>query len=491
METKKVGLSVLGGLSCAVFMLSSVYSSVAAAHGYMANPPSRAYACAKGLNLSADCGAAQYEPQSVGETVKGFPAAGPADGKLASGGNNAFAQLDVQAANRWYKTKVASGAIDFGWHYAAGHNTTRWEYFITRSDWNPNLPLTRAAFDPGPFCTVQWNATPPFDKPEGSSGPGKELHHCQLPADRRGDHVIYAIWTVDNTANAFYNVVDVTIGDGGEEPGPQWDEVGRVQPQRELSIGDQVTARAFVAGVENPGFSTTLKIASAEQGQPANWSYALAKQINLTQTQVKAGLRDSQGEIMPNLGSNTLFAKPASGISSFELAYDLKPIDEAYLQIQGLKPDYPLSEGKATLDFQVLASQQLDVRASLYDSEHKQVGTTGQAVDAGTTSLQLNVQGTAGKHLLKLIGTSKQGRTVLQDEREVQLSAADSGGYDFSFPEEIGQYSAGTRVLQVKNGKVYECQPFPYEGFCRQYSPTANGFEPGVGSDWRTAWIER
>ncbi|WP_207001640.1 glycosyl hydrolase family 18 protein [Trinickia mobilis] len=54
------------------------------------------------------------------------------------------------------------------------------------------------------------------------------------------------------------------------------------------------------------------------------------------------------------------------------------------------------------------------------------------------------------------------------------------------------QYSAGTAYqagdIVSNNGKSYECKPWPYTGWCSQ-SPTH--YEPGVGSAWDDAWIER
>jgi chitin-binding protein len=437
--------------------------------------------------LNINCGAAEYEPQSVGETFKGFPAQGPEDGKLASGGNLAFAPLDVQTSTRWHKTPVSS-SIEFSWHYIAGHNTTGWEYYVTRHDWNPNLPLTRASFDPAPFCTVQWNGTPPFDLPQGDTGPGKEKHRCQLPPDRQGHHVIYGIWTVDNTANAFYKVMDVDIGatDPGE-PGPGWEEVGQIQPQRQLETGDRVKARAFVRGVEHEGYSTTIQITSTEEGQPQNWSYKLAQQINQLQSQVKAGQRDQEGNITPVHGSNTLYAKPSAGISSFELAYELNPGDEAYLHIHGLAGEYPLNDNAAVLDFSVMSNKKLTVTASLFDGNHKQVGSVVHAVDKNTVPFTLEAQSTAGEHLLKLVGISENGRVVLQEERTVRLVDG-QGGHDYVFPQGIELYREGVRVLQPKNGVVYQCKPFPAEGWCRIYSASSNNYEPGVGAQWQDAW---
>jgi chitin-binding protein len=59
------------------------------------------------------------------------------------------------------------------------------------------------------------------------------------------------------------------------------------------------------------------------------------------------------------------------------------------------------------------------------------------------------------------------------------------------FPEGLREYKAGTRVLQPKDGRVYECRPWPNAGYCVQWSQHANQFEPGVGSHWQEAWIAR
>ncbi|MNG28115.1 GlcNAc-binding protein A precursor [compost metagenome] len=63
--------------------------------------------------------------------------------------------------------------------------------------------------------------------------------------------------------------------------------------------------------------------------------------------------------------------------------------------------------------------------------------------------------------------------------------------YDFEFPNNLGEYTVGTKVLQPKDGEVYECKPFPYSGYCKQYDPSANGYEPGVGGHWHMAWDQK
>lgn len=61
--------------------------------------------------------------------------------------------------------------------------------------------------------------------------------------------------------------------------------------------------------------------------------------------------------------------------------------------------------------------------------------------------------------------------------------------YDYIFPDNILYYTEETRVYQPANKHIYQCKPFPYSGFCKQWKPSARQYEPGVGSTWKTAWI--
>lgn len=167
-------------------------------HGYVEFPESRAYYCQKGLNIN--CGPVQYEPQSV-EGPKGFPQAGPADGKIASAGIARFSQLDEQSASRWKRSKLEYIQIDFRWKITAKHKTTKWEYFITKKDWNPNAPLTRSQFESKPFCKV--DQIGPISE--------QESHSCHLPVLNYGQQIVLAVWTIADTPNAFYQVIDLDI----------------------------------------------------------------------------------------------------------------------------------------------------------------------------------------------------------------------------------------------------------------------------------------
>ncbi|MBD2793071.1 lytic polysaccharide monooxygenase [Xenorhabdus szentirmaii] len=167
-------------------------------HGYNDSPPSRALLCAKRLNK--DCGPIMYEPQSV-EGPKGFPQGGPPDGKIASAGVGQFNQLNEQTDTRWHHVNVSKGKNDFTWTLTARHSTTSWQYFITKPDWDPNSPLTRAQFDLKPFC----------ERFDNGAKPAQTITlHCDVP-ERSGYHVILGVWTISDTDNAFYQVIDADI----------------------------------------------------------------------------------------------------------------------------------------------------------------------------------------------------------------------------------------------------------------------------------------
>ncbi|MFK0094385.1 N-acetylglucosamine-binding protein GbpA [Pseudomonas sp. NPDC090592] len=468
---------------------AGMHAQLASAHGYTSAPPSRAYACRLGANTA--CGQATYEPQSVGEAPKGFPQFGPLDGKIASGGVRPdFAPLDEQSANRWNLTVLKQREVEFDWFYTEGHPTTGWQYFVTKTGWNPNAPLGRDAFELTPFCTVDGQGKPARGEGQPTNGPALEKHQCLLPADRSGHHIILGAWTIADTGAAFYDVMDVDIqAEGG--PAPEWPLVGAINPHRDLQVGDKVKARAFVAGSESPQYSASITIENTDEGLAPNWSYKLARRINETLTLVQSGQLDNDGNIKPVQGANNIYAKPETGISSYQLDFEGVPIDDSYMHLHDLKPEYSLTDGKTTVDFTVMTNRKLQVSTRLFDSANQQVGFVRQEVDATTSPVALSVTSAEGEHLLKVVGVNKTGRILLQEERTVQLKAAGGEGYDFEFPQSIASYQAGTRVLQPKTGEVFECKPFPFEGWCKIYSESASQYEPGVGSNWQDAWIKR
>jgi chitin-binding protein len=202
--------SIRAGLTSLVLVgaLAVIGTAPASAHGYVGGAGSDMVARAA-LRENVNLGAVQYEPQSL-EGPKGFPEGGPADGQLASAGGLFGGNLDEQTSDRWVKNEITPGPNTITWHYTAPHRTSKWTYYITKEGWDQNAPLTRAALEE--LTTIEHDGTPATTNP---------VHTIDVPADHHGYHVIYAVWDVADTANAFYNAIDVDIqGDGPEVGGP-------------------------------------------------------------------------------------------------------------------------------------------------------------------------------------------------------------------------------------------------------------------------------
>ncbi|MFE3636317.1 lytic polysaccharide monooxygenase [Streptomyces cellostaticus] len=201
MRTKtKLTSAVLGAATAGAFALST---GGASGHGYTDLPVSRQKLCQNGT--VANCGSIQWEPQSV-EGPKGFPAAGPADGRLCNGGLSRFAQLSAPrtpSGAAWPTTRVTGGqSYTFRWQFTAMHATTDFRYYVTEPGWNQNHALSRSDLTLTPFLTV------PYD---GRRPPATLSHSGTLPSGLSGHHVILAVWTIADTGNAFYACSDVTF----------------------------------------------------------------------------------------------------------------------------------------------------------------------------------------------------------------------------------------------------------------------------------------
>ncbi|WP_284140500.1 lytic polysaccharide monooxygenase [Virgibacillus sp. LDC-1] len=246
-----------------------VFASTVSAHGYVNQPQSRALLCADGANY--DCGPIIYEPQSL-EAPGNFPIGGPPDGKIASA--NIFFELDEQTADRWAKVPMTSGPYTFEWTLTAAHATEKWDYYITKENWDPNAPLKRSDFEK--FCTVNDN---------GERPPFTVNHDCVVP-ERTGYHVILAYWEVADTANAFYNVIDVNFDGGYVEPGNPGDPGTEDPPAWDANTtylgGDRVTYNGAVYEAkwwtrnETPGEATVWQLVTSGAGVPNTFSSLLA-----------------------------------------------------------------------------------------------------------------------------------------------------------------------------------------------------------------------
>ncbi len=452
----------------------------AIAHGFVSNPPARGYLCKQGGNSA--CGAIQWEPQSL-EALSGFPAQGPADGHLASASLTQFGELDEQTSSRWAKTPMTAGVQAFTWTFTANHVTRNWRYYLTRPDWNPNQTLTRGSFELTPFCTAAGN----LQRPAMTT-----VHQCQVPA-RTGYQVILAVWEVGDTAMSFYNVIDVLFN-GAALPPVTWVSKGTIYPSSDLLPGDAVRTRVFDAQGERTELETRVTIASETEGKAAHWAYRLASQINAEQTLLKAGQTGANGNIDPVYGQNSVFVRGDSGLTAVEVQIEKAPAASVYeLNVSGVGTGYPIQSGSANIEMTVAVRGAMEVSSYVYDAAGVAKAYASASLESASLTQTLSINpAVPGSYQLVVKAVPKAGGAVLQKTIGFSLTAEPvSGNYQYVFPDGLRNYQAGTRVLQPKTGRIYECKPWPYNGYCVQWSSGSNQFEPGVGSDWQGAWIMR
>ncbi|WP_033338169.1 lytic polysaccharide monooxygenase [Catenuloplanes japonicus] len=209
---------------------SLVIASPASAHGYISSPPSRQANCASGA--VKDCGAIQYEPQSV-EGPKGLTSC---DADIPG-----FAALDEDSRN-WPATDVGKSTT-FNWVLTARHKTTTWQYFVGNkkiAEFNDNGAQ--------PAATVR--------------------HQVDLSA-YSGRTKVLAVWNIADTPMAFYNCVDLNVGGGGGSttpvnpaPSPSQTSAAPVQPPATSpspSASATTSAPATGGGNTGGGGATTWK----------------------------------------------------------------------------------------------------------------------------------------------------------------------------------------------------------------------------------------
>ncbi|MGL5603092.1 MAG: N-acetylglucosamine-binding protein GbpA [Silvania sp.] len=473
----------------ALALATLTVASSAFAHGYVESPASRAYMCKLGQNI--DCGSVQWEPQSV-ERTSGFPTGAlPPEGQLASAGISQYSQLDRQSLNAWTKTPITAGPNTFAWYHTAPHKTTNWRWYITRQDWNPNKPLTRDQFDLTPFCTINGHGQAPAQRQE---------MNCNVP-QRTGYQVIYAVWEIADTSNSFYQAIDVDFGNGGnvtpdETPVvvSEWTKTldGQIAGNN-VNAGDKVIARFFDANGEVASMRTALTVSSASQGQASQWSYDLAQAINAAHSDVRVGVKDESGVVNPVHGVNNVYVKEGSTLKSVAISYEEQQaqVNEgiAVTNVQFSR----IKNGAATVSFHVNTQGEVNLEARVMNHAGAEKGYVKQDMNNANQDVTINLTDvTAGHHMLKYFATNKDGVLFAQDVIDMMLendaSSDTTAKYDYTFPQNIASYKAGTVVLQPKDGKTYQCKQAPYSGYCVQYATTANQYEPGVGSHWSMAW---
>lgn len=179
-------------------------------HGYVYSPPSRSCLCHDRSNeLSNDpslCGPVRWEPQSV-EGSCGFPSGGPPDGKLASGGQSLFSNLDkpsdLWSVNFINYTNSRYVEQTFRWRITAVHKSVKFRVFVTNENYNAtDHPLRRddLHMEDDHVCVQR------VSRPAALHNVTCKFPRTAIRPDRQ--QAFLAIWDVENNFNAFYQIID-------------------------------------------------------------------------------------------------------------------------------------------------------------------------------------------------------------------------------------------------------------------------------------------
>lgn len=194
---------------CAVIVVSI---QLVLAHGSMANPISRVFACYLEGPETPDSVACSDVIESSGTqplydwneinqgNAGGNHQALIPDGQLCSAGREKYAAFD-EGRTDWARTIMPdSGAYTFLYDAYVPHNNGYFELWVTKDGYDPTVPLKWADIEQ--FAVIQ---RPPV------VGDNYEMT-VDLPAGKSGHHVIYSIWQRYDSQEAFYACSDVWFG---------------------------------------------------------------------------------------------------------------------------------------------------------------------------------------------------------------------------------------------------------------------------------------
>ncbi|MDX3227830.1 lytic polysaccharide monooxygenase [Streptomyces sp. ME19-01-6] len=207
-------------LGAAPVLLTALAAGPAQAHGAPTDPVSRTVACSPeggGNARSAACKAAvaaggvpdEWDNLRVAQ-VAGRDRQRIPDGKLCSGGLDAYKGLDLARAD-WPATRLAAGAdLTLTYRSTIPHTGT-FQLYLTKEGYDPTRPLKWSDLEAKPFAT----ATDPALT--------DDAYHikAKLPSDRTGRQLLFTIWRNTSTPDTYYSCSDVVFtgadGAGGSD----------------------------------------------------------------------------------------------------------------------------------------------------------------------------------------------------------------------------------------------------------------------------------
>ncbi|MGB0893376.1 MAG: lytic polysaccharide monooxygenase [Parashewanella sp.] len=408
--SKIIKIVLFGGLACIPFLSNATFAA-----GYVVQPESRAYACELGHN--SQCGEVKYMPEAISASIDFTDVDIPKlNGHIVSAGNSSFNALDEQSPDRWcQKNEMVAGDQIFKWHITEPEKTKNWRYYITKSNWDPYLPLTRSSFEDKPFCIING---------DGAAPEGDISQTCTVPQDHKGYQVIMAVWDIANTPKSYYQAIDVDIIKQANTPSKRV-QIGTINPEANLSQGDVVTATLFDHQGNKMPEHLSVEIGDKKQGNANFWSHNLAEMINKNLAGIRAGQKTLQGMVMPMYSCNLVYASEHSAAGHFETqitkARDIKSDD---FKIVNMDETLPITKSRSvnihfTIDTQVKGK--LEIKA--FDKNGIAVGFDNSTLHSGIDKISFSVKSAQqGQLRLELIFRTSLG-SIIQKERYVQITS--------------------------------------------------------------------
>jgi chitin-binding protein len=283
----------------------------------------------------------------------------------------------------------------------------------------------------------------------------------------------------------------------------KWKFLGGLDPWAPVKEGDVVTVRFYsLSNAELHSYSVTVGKPEGNNTFP-RWAQQLLELVSKADIGIVSGNPDPRwGKLRDNWGTATryfygivpgTFSRATTDIHHADGRVTVQPEDDT----KSMLFEAPSVIGKGEdFTYRVGASGGTETRwaiVGIFDAG------TGERLEL---SEPLTGPGYAprytfrvGEHVvgpLKMIATvniSTGGDREKNYMKVHTIPLRDSVAYTYVFPDGLASYDAGVNVLQPRDGNIYECKPFPYSGYCRQWSASAIQYEPGIGSDWQNAWI--
>ncbi|PXX25825.1 putative carbohydrate-binding protein with CBM5 and CBM33 domain [Burkholderia pyrrocinia] len=426
-------------------------------------------------------------PNNQGNSMEDVRRAVP-DGRLCAGGDERNRGLDTPTT--WRKTRIIpkNGHIELIWENSQAHNPARMRIFISKPYYNSaQSPLRWEDLEK----IYDEDASPPVPANGAGHLPGTIQTfyklNVSLPPGRTGDAVILSYWQRKDSGNeGFFNCSDVTIAADEGNPGFPWIERGSyVERGFAPQPNQQVRFRVMGGSARGLEVVDVYHRITAENAGVQIWAKELADLLNRQHANyVTIGVR-----------------------SGDTIHYD--PSDVSANKVW-LKAGYSLAMGIVIGDIPEPGKPSAHITAPESVVEHSPTqfsaqGSQGEKLtyiwtipsfkpDTATTE---NVTATAGPTqpspvTVTLTVTDDKGQKS-EAQKSITITPIGGGGgekYDHVFPEGLGSYQAGTKVLQPKNNHIYQCKLFPASGWCNIWTASATHYEPGTGSNWQDAWTD-